>query len=259
MTKVGEAPGKSWARNGGISDPLARAVFNAEIIPPQGPPAGLAGPHVGRQATVWDLPRRLRQGPGRDARRAHHQSAGRCASWRGDWAISILDHALEYRALVAMPPEGSAMRLVDARAALHSRSGKSLARRDRYQILAVWRDHRTHGLVRRKEGFAWAKGFQRTPHSPAPVDGPWCYVLGAPDRGLLKFDPPSPPAGDIPDCPTIAWAYPRSRKILDWHLSTVRRAAPAVADRVGRIKPGGHLWALKPSPGRPERNMDREQ
>jgi hypothetical protein len=106
------------------------------------------------------------------------------------------------------------MRLVDARAALHSRSGKSLARRrelghqhpiSRKDLIAiVWRDHRSHGLVRRKEGVAWAKGFQRTPHSPAPVDGPWRYVLGTPDRGLLKFDPPSPPAGDIPDCPTIA-------------------------------------------------------
>jgi hypothetical protein len=32
MIKAGEAPGKSWARNGGISDPLARAEFNAEII-----------------------------------------------------------------------------------------------------------------------------------------------------------------------------------------------------------------------------------
>jgi hypothetical protein len=32
MTKAGEAPGKSWARNGRISDPLARAEFNIKII-----------------------------------------------------------------------------------------------------------------------------------------------------------------------------------------------------------------------------------
>jgi hypothetical protein len=32
MTKVGEAPGQSQRENGGISDPLARAEFNAEII-----------------------------------------------------------------------------------------------------------------------------------------------------------------------------------------------------------------------------------
>jgi RNA polymerase sigma factor (sigma-70 family) len=106
------------------------------------------------------------------------------------------------------------MRFTDAQAALHSRPGKSLARRRELGhqhpisckdlIAIIWRDHRSHGLVMRKDGVAWAKGVQRTPHSPAPVERRWRYVLGAPDRALLKFDPPSPPAGDIPECPTMS-------------------------------------------------------
>jgi hypothetical protein len=43
-----------------------------------------------------------------------------------------------------------------------------------------------------------------------------------------------------------AWAYPRAREILRWHLKSVRRAADAVADRVGWRLPGGIVWALKP-------------
>jgi DNA-directed RNA polymerase specialized sigma24 family protein len=160
------------------------------------------------------------------------------------------------------------MRLVDARAALHSRSGKSLARRrelghqhpiSRKDLIAiVWRDHRSHGLVRRKEGVAWANGLQ---HSPAPVDGPWRYVLGTPDRGLLKFDPPSPPAGDIPDCPTIArkkfpklyvskrYGEGESKTIFVYGSRGDRIIEPPVERQGLRFARGAPRW--KPGPHKP--------
>jgi hypothetical protein len=45
-----------------------------------------------------------------------------------------------------------------------------------------------------------------------------------------------------------AWAYPRSRSIVEWHLSVVRRAADRIAIRVGRRTRSELVWALKSDP-----------
>jgi hypothetical protein len=44
------------------------------------------------------------------------------------------------------------------------------------------------------------------------------------------------------------WAYARARVIEGWHLGNGRRAADPIAIPIGRVNPGGLLWALKPDP-----------
>ena len=59
--------------------------------------------------------------------------------------------------------------------------------------------------------------------------------------------------GDI-----IRWCYPRRRGPIRWqHYLSARRAAEAVAVKIGRTYPGGIIWELKKSPALP-RDDDRE-
>ena len=105
MTKSGEAPGKSWAQNGGNSDPLTRAEFFRDR-PPQRPLTGPAGPDGSVQSGI-------RLGVYVDALAG---VLGGCiinlpADARPgavDWIDGIIDETLDYGIVLSAPPEGSA-------------------------------------------------------------------------------------------------------------------------------------------------------
>jgi hypothetical protein len=54
----------------------------------------------------------------------------------------------------------------------------------------------------------------------------------------------------------VAWCFPRlTGPVLHKHRYCVRRAAAAVADRVGRTYPGGFIWVAKPSHSLPNDSL----